>query len=176
MKSLCATVLSLALLGGCGGVSQQPEESMATPATVTTAATATAIPATATRATPTPTALNFAEEPEQGPGDRANTPASDPAAMPADHAARTRPGLYLRRADAERWERRLRGDVVWLDAGCCAGDEAEMALLIAYGMQAAKNLGNDAPFFVSGSDQRLAATLVNRLAETGSPQAFLVTP
>jgi len=121
----------------------------------------------------------LAGESDYGPGDRpeaASLPTSDSAAMPADHAARTRPGLYLRRADAERWEQRLRGDVVWVDAGCCAGDTAEMALLTAYGMQAAKNLGNDAPFFVTGSNQRLAATLVNRLAETGSRNAFLVTP
>jgi len=120
---------------------------------------------------------NFADASDYGPGDRPGPlDASEPSALPADHAARTRPGLYLRRAAAERLDRELRGDVVWVDAGCCAGDGVELAIYVAFGVQAAKNLDDGVPFLVTGADQRLAAQLVNRLADNGIRRAYLVTP
>jgi hypothetical protein len=121
----------------------------------------------------------FAEESEYGPGDRPGPLAATdlrPAALPADLAARTRPGLYVRREAAERWEREHPGEGVWLDAGCCANEGPDLALYLAFGMQAAQNLDDDAPFLVAGADQRLAATLVNALADKGIRRAYLVMP
>lgn len=109
----------------------------------------------------------------RGPG--LQPPAARGSAMPLDHAARTRPGLYLRHAEAEALDRRLRGAVVWVDTGCCAGDGMELAMLTAFGMQAAMDLDNDAPFLVTGDDQRLAALLVNRLTDAGLRRVYLVT-
>lgn len=96
-------------------------------------------------------------ESDHGPGDRA-----EPA-----------PGGPITRAEAERMERALRGDVIWVDAGCCS-DDIDLVALIAYGMQAAKNLGNDAPFFVTGNDAQLVARLVERLAQSGITRAYRV--
>lgn len=109
----------------------------------------------------------------RGPG--LQVPAARSGAMPLDHAARTRQGLYLRHAEAEALDRRLRGAVVWVDTGCCAGDGADLAMLTAFGMQAALDLDNDAPFLVTGDDQRLAALVVNRLTDAGLRRVYLVT-
>lgn len=106
----------------------------------------------------------------------ADAPANDPEATPADPAARTRLGLYLRHAFAETAELRLGGDVVWVPVECCTADKAELAMLTAYGMQAARNLGKEAPFFVTGPDLRLAAAVADRLELHGFKTVYLVTP
>lgn len=106
----------------------------------------------------------------------AAAPAGDPSAQPADYGARTRPGLYLRRADAERIDRERGGAVVWVDLACCNANEPDLPVLIAYTVQATKNLAGDAPFFVTGSDLRGAAQVVNHLARNGAPNVYLVTP
>jgi len=111
-------------------------------------------PATATTAKPTPQAAS---------------------AEPADTGARTRQGLYLTAEQARALATRLDDRLVTVEARCCGLDQAEMDVLMAFGVQAAANLGNDAPFVVSGSDQRQAAAVANRLAELGVRQAYLVT-
>lgn len=111
-------------------------------------------PTTATAAKPTPQAAS---------------------AEPADTGARTRQGLYLTAEQANALARKLADRVVTVEARCCGLETAEMDVLMAFGVQAAANLGNDAPFIVSGSDLRQAAAVANRLAELGARQAYLVT-
>lgn len=96
--------------------------------------------------------------------------------VPADYGARTRKGLYVQHEQALQLERQLRGDVVWVPVECCGTEGADLAVYIAYGMQAAQNLPASAPVFVSGADLRLAASVVNRLADGGMSRVFLVTP
>ena len=94
---------------------------------------------------------------------------------PADFGSRTRPGLYMTRAEAEALDLRLNGDVLWVNIECCGIEAADLAVSIAYGMQAAKNLPNSAPVLVTAVDQRLAASVVNQLAAVGMSHAVLVT-
>lgn len=127
-----------------------------------------------------PAAAGLSAESEFSPGDRPAAALAaaqpEPAAQPTDHAARTTSGLYLRRAAAEQWDRELGGRVVWIEVGCCAGEAADLAILVAFGIQAAKDLHNDAPFLVTGGDLRLAAQVVNRLVGQGPDRVFLVLP
>lgn len=102
--------------------------------------------------------------------------AADPGSAPLDHGAHTKTGLYAQREQALQLERQLRGDVVWVPVECCGADAADFAVYVAYGMQAAHNLPASAPIFVFGADLRLAARVVNRLADDGMSRVFLVTP
>ena len=102
--------------------------------------------------------------------------AAEPNSVPLDHGAHTHKGLYAEREQALQLERQLRGDVVWVPVECCGTEGADLAVYIAYGMQAAHNLPVSAPVFVSGADLRLAASVVNRLADSGMSRVFLVTP
>ncbi len=101
---------------------------------------------------------------------------ASPNQLPLDHGARTRPGLYTLRAQALALERELRGDVIWVDVGCCGSEAADLGVSMVRGMQAASDLPASAPVFVSGADLRLAATVVNRLADAGMRRVFLVMP
>lgn len=96
-------------------------------------------------------------------------------AEPKDGGARTRQGLYLTAAQAQALARRLDDRLVTVEARCCGPETAELDVLMAFGVQAAANLPNDAPFVVSGSDLRQAAAVANRLADLGARQAYLVT-
>ena len=96
-------------------------------------------------------------------------------AEPADAGARTRPGLYLTPEQAQALAHRLYDRLVRVEASCCGADSAELDVQIAFGVQAAANLPNDAPFVVSGGDLRQAAVVVNRLSELGARQVHLVT-
>lgn len=102
--------------------------------------------------------------------------AAEPSNVPLDHGAHTQRGLYAQREQALQLERQLRGDVVWVPVECCGTEGADLAVYIAYGVQAAHNLPDSAPVFVSGADLRLAASVVNRLADGGMSRVFLVTP
>jgi hypothetical protein len=130
-------------------------------------------------------------ESDYGPGDRPGPAGAvergpldlgpQASSMPVDPAARTRRGLYVSRSLAERADLERGGDIVWIDAGCCAGavregDGHDLAVMLAFATQAAKHLGPDAPFFVHGSDLRGAARLVDRLVATGARHSYLVTP
>jgi len=98
------------------------------------------------------------------------------AAEPQDPGARTRAARYTSRAQAEQLDAALEGDVVWLDVACCGFDGAEQSVGIAHGIHAAKSLRSDAPVFVTGADQRLAAHVANRLEAEGLTRVFLITP
>ncbi|MDP1902259.1 MAG: hypothetical protein Q8K96_17700 [Rubrivivax sp.] len=158
-KARCAAAPAwclAALLAACGG------EPAATAAADTAAALQAATPAAAM--------------PAAARAPRADAPANGPEAMPADPSIRTCRGLYLRHAFAEVAAAQLGGDVVWVPVDCCTGDNGELAMLTAYGMQAARNLGNEVPFLVTGTDLRVAALVADRLELDGLKNVYLVTP
>lgn len=174
MLAATLAALSLALLAGCGGGGDHGDAGGGAVA----GAEATSQPV-AHKA-----AVDFRLESEYGPGDApgpattgrfaAATEAVDRSAAPVDRQARTRRGRYISRAAAERTNEETGGQVVWVDASCCAGLDPELPARIAFGMQAV--LGNDAPLFVSGNDLRQAARLVDRLDALGIGRVHLVTP
>lgn len=102
---------------------------------------------------------------------------TDSAAVPADPGARTRSERYATAAQAAQLEAAM-GNLaipITVDPGADAAGAVEVATGIVQGMQAAHDLGSDAPVLVRGSDLRLAATLANRLEEVGFSQVFLVS-
>lgn len=98
-----------------------------------------------------------------------------PEATPADPGARTRSGRYALRAQAVALDFERRGDVVWVDAGCCGFDAADSVVGIVHGLRAAADVSPDAPVLVKGPDLRLAAFVANRLEQEGERRVFLVT-
>lgn len=94
---------------------------------------------------------------------------------PADHGARTRQGRYLSAEQAREMAKQLDERVVTVVAGCCGLENSELDVMIAFGMQAAEGLGQDAPFVVSGNDLRQASAVANRLSELGAQRVYLVT-
>jgi hypothetical protein len=155
----------VALQAGCGGPQPAPVE-LSSAAPLSAAAVPREAPP-ARLAAVVPVAARTA--------DVLSPPRAVASAEPIDHAARTRAGLYVRRDEAERIDRELGGQVIWLDAACCSDEELELVAMLAYGEQAARNLSAETPLFVTGSDQRLAARLVNRLADAGVRKPYLVT-
>jgi hypothetical protein len=127
-------------------------------------------------------------ESDYGPGDAPGSPTkkieragitaaesqTDRSATPVDRLAHTQRGHYVSRATAERTDQDSGGQVIWIDAGCCAGQEPELPERIVFGMQAV--LGTDARIFVGGSDLRQAARLVDRFDRLGLGRVYLVTP
>lgn len=100
---------------------------------------------------------------------------SVPEAMPADAGARTRSGRYALRTQAVALDFERRGDVVWVDAGCCGFDDAPSARDIVHRLRATAEVSPDAPVLVQGADLRRAALVANRLEEEGERRVFLVT-
>ncbi len=97
-----------------------------------------------------------------------------PRAVPADAAAQVRSGLYAVRAQAEMLHQALPGRVIWVDADCCDDMAVEFAVATAQVLQITLGLDNSAPVFVTGSTPRVAAAVVNQLADTGMSRVFLV--
>jgi len=152
-----ATLVAAALaanLVACGGVDED-----------THLALATQQPQTAARNGPPPSLI----------ADDGSLSASLPEAVPADPGARTRSGRYALREQGTALDFERRGDVVWVDAGCCAFDAADTAQGIVQGLRTAAEVSPDAPVLVKGPDLRLAAHVVNRLEEEGERRVFLVT-
>jgi hypothetical protein len=102
-------------------------------------------------------------------------PPPAPESLPADTSVRTRSGAYITREQADALAGQLRGDVVWVDVGCCGESAIDTAQGHVAGMLAAYNLADDAPVFVSGADLAAAAQVVDRLAEQRLTRVFLVT-
>lgn len=144
---LAALLFSLAL-AACGGG--------ADPGTDTASADTTP---TAEAATPTATAEL----------------ASEPAAVPADRAAHTLAGLYLSRKTAQALERDGRSRVLVVTSQPGGDEERELDVRLAFAMQAAQDLPNDAPVLVYGRDLERASELVDRLQFLGFSRVFLVT-
>lgn len=111
-----------------------------------------------------------------GGSDTADTAiGTEAAAMPSDPAAQTMARLYLSREQANRLSLVLQGDVIWVEVVCCGRAADDLAIMTAYGLQAAHNLPNTTPFIVQGADSRQAAAVADRLTEQGMPAVFLVT-
>lgn len=108
-------------------------------------------------------------------GDDGSLSPSLPEATPAEPGARTRSGRYALQAQAIALDFERRGDVVWVDAGCCGFDAADSAVGIVQGLRAAADVSPDAPVLVKGPDLRLAAFVADRLEEEGERRVFLVT-
>ena len=100
---------------------------------------------------------------------------ADPQAVPADPGAQTRRRLYAMPEQAEALGQALPGRVLELTVDCCGHDARERAVQIAYGLQAAQDLPDDAPVFVRGADLRTAALVADDLADAGLSRVFLVT-
>lgn len=114
-----------------------------------------------------------AASPVTGPGGSPGQPAA--AAVPLDHAARTRQGRYLSLAQADELARSLGNRLVSVEARCCGRDTTDLDVLVAFGMQAAADLPADAPFVVSGGDPRQVAAVANRLDLLGAKTVYVVT-
>lgn len=163
--------LSVVLLAACGGGDS---------AELGTGGTGLASAGSAPQ--PRAASVDFARESPYGPGDapgaKVEMAAGDDlahrAAEPVDRQAHTRRGLYLGRATAELAYQESGGHAVWIDASCCGGLDPELPERIAFGMQAI--VGDDAPLYVSGSDLRQAARLVDRFDTIGLRRVYLITP
>lgn len=98
-------------------------------------------------------------------------------AEPADAGARTRAGLYASEAQARQLEAALgdRAISTRVDDSASMADAVDLAVLVAYGAQAAHDLDSHAPVLVRGKNLRLAAAAANRLHAGGFTRVFLVT-
>lgn len=93
---------------------------------------------------------------------------------PADAGARTRSTGYATEAQAQQLEAALGDDVLGAEVTCCGATEADLAVLTVWGLQAARDLPSTTPVLVRGADQRLAATVAQRLADAGFTRVWLV--
>lgn len=97
------------------------------------------------------------------------------AAVPADPAARTRAGRYATAGQARALEQALGDAVLHVQLDGSDAVALELALQLAHGEQAAKDLPRQAPVFVQGPDLRLAAVAAERMAAAGHDNVWLVT-
>jgi hypothetical protein len=102
-------------------------------------------------------------------------PLASPEALPADPAVRTRSGLYATPQQADDLDGQLGGAVVWVEVDGASAVLLDRALGHVHGLLAAKDLGVDAPVFVTASDLAAAARLVDELSEQGLTRVFLIT-
>lgn len=100
---------------------------------------------------------------------------SDPAAVPAEAAARTQAGRYASTLQADALETALRGGVIRVELDGDGEAAADLALTTAYGLQAAQDLPDSAPVLVRGGDLAQAARVADRLTARGYPNVWLVT-
>ena len=77
---------------------------------------------------------------------------------------------------AQALDHSLKGDVIRVNADCCGSLDASITVGITYAMQAASNLPDSVPIFVTGADPQQIARVANRLVHCGMRQVFLVTP
>jgi hypothetical protein len=96
------------------------------------------------------------------------------AVVPADARARTRAGHYATPEQAQALKRALGDRVLEVDVDTAGGGDPELAVGIAWGVQAAEELGNAAPVLVHASDPRLAADAAERLALAGHQRVIVV--
>jgi hypothetical protein len=98
-----------------------------------------------------------------------------PQAVPANPRERTHVALYATREQAQALDAERRGAVIWVEADCCDENAVAFALDLADGLRTGKQLGFDAPVFVTGENLQMAALIVNRLTEEGHTRVFMVT-
>ncbi len=97
------------------------------------------------------------------------------AAAPADTRARIRSGRYATPEQAADLARAFDNRVLDIDLDCCGNVGPDLAVNIAFGIQAAADLANDTPVLVRGQDAREVAAVAERLARTGYDRVFVVT-
>jgi hypothetical protein len=98
-----------------------------------------------------------------------------PEAVPSNPRERTHGALYATREQAQALDAERRGAVIWVEADCCDENAVAFALDLADGLRTGKQLGFDAPVFVTGENLQMAALIVDRLTEEGHTRVFLVT-
>jgi hypothetical protein len=98
-----------------------------------------------------------------------------PEAVPTNPRERTHVALYATREQAQALDAERRGAVIWVEADCCDDNAVAFALDLADGLRTGKQLGFDAPVFVTGENLQMAALIVDRLAEEGHTRVFMVT-
>ena len=96
-------------------------------------------------------------------------------AVPSNPRERTRVALYATREQAQALDAERRGAVIWVEADCCDENAVAFALDLADGLRTGKQLGFDAPVFVTGDNLQMAALIVDRLTEEGHTRVFMVT-
>ena len=84
--------------------------------------------------------------------------------------------VVMAHKQAQELDHSLKGEVIWVNADCCGSLGASVAVGITYAMQAASNLPDSVPVFVTGADQHQIARVASRLVQSGMRQVFLVTP
>ncbi len=98
-----------------------------------------------------------------------------PEAEPTNPRERTHVALYATREQAQALDAERRGAVIWVEADCCDENAVAFALDLADGLRTGKQLGFDAPVFVTGENLQMAALIVDRLTEEGHTRVFMVT-
>jgi hypothetical protein len=94
---------------------------------------------------------------------------------PEDPQARTLSRLYATPEQAGTLQRTMGSRLLDIDLDCCGDHGAEVAVLIAYGVQAAGDLDDHTPVLVRSRDARQAAATADRLAQMGFDRVFVVT-
>ena len=94
---------------------------------------------------------------------------SEPQAIPADFAVRTRAGRYATSAQARALRTALGSDVRIVEVGCCGEHAVEHAVAEALSHRAVVGA-----VLVSGPDMRLAAAAVERFGDLGLERVWLV--
>ena len=84
--------------------------------------------------------------------------------------------VVMAHMQAQALDQSLKGDVIWVNADCCGSLGASVAVGITYAKQAASNLPDSVPVFVTGADQQQIARVASRLVQCGMRQVFLVMP
>jgi hypothetical protein len=100
---------------------------------------------------------------------------AQPEAVPSNPRERTHVALYATREQAQALDAERRGAVIWVEADCCDENAVAFALDLADGLRTGKQLGFDAPVFVTGDNLQMSALIVNRLTEEGHTRVFMVT-
>lgn len=99
---------------------------------------------------------------------------TDPSALPADPAARALSARHATAEQAAALESARPGGVVPVVVdGAGAEDQA---IAIAQAVQAAADLGDDAPVLVYGTDARAVARTADRMVALGHQRVWAVTP
>lgn len=92
-------------------------------------------------------------------------------------AARARPGLLpTPPLQAGQLGRERTPETISIDADCCGPQGTVVAMQIVWGLQAARDLPNDTPVLVSGSDPLQSQALAQGLAAAGMSRVTLVAP
>lgn len=94
--------------------------------------------------------------------------------VPADAWVRTRAGHYATPEQAQALQRALGAQMLDVDVDTAGGGNPELAVQIAWGVQAAEGLDSAAPVLVHASDPRLAADAAERLSLAGHQRVIVV--